>query len=81
MAKDDLLTEEEAYLAMYAYLKGLYDLTKSDYLGMLLGSMSYLSDGRTADPAVMHEWNAAIAKVRRGKVDAALLLTEVEKEQ
>lgn len=57
---------------MYAYLEGLYEETKGDYLGGLLGGMSLLEDGSPADPAVWREWMEAVEKVRRGDVSAEL---------
>ena len=66
------LSIREAYLAMYAYLEGLYEETKADYLGGLLGGMSLLEDELTADPAAWRGWIEAVAKVRRGDVDAEL---------
>jgi hypothetical protein len=66
------LSIREAYIAMYAYLEGLYEETKADYLGGLLGGMSLLEDGLTVDPAAWQGWIEAVAKVRRGDVDAEL---------
>ncbi|MEH2237383.1 hypothetical protein [Nostoc sp.] len=66
------LTEKEAYAAMYAYLVSVYDRTQSDDLGGLLGDMSTLGDGETADPAVWHEWLGCVNQVKQGKVDTSL---------
>ena len=66
------LTEKEAYAAMYAYLVKVYEMTKSDDLGGMLGSMSTLSSGETADPAIWDDWLKCIDDVRKGKVDTAL---------
>ncbi|MBB5406862.1 hypothetical protein HDG34_000783 [Paraburkholderia sp. HC6.4b] len=68
------LTPELAYLAMYEFLVELYQRTKSDELGSLLGSMSYLADGETADPAVWKDWMRCVTKVLAGKGDAELKL-------
>ncbi len=54
------LTEKEAYAAMFAFLEHRYRLTESDDLGALLGSMSLLPDGGTADPAIWDDWVTAI---------------------
>ena len=70
------LTPKEAYLAMFGFLATLYDLTKEDYLGGLLGGMSFLEDGSTADPAAWHDWLQAVEKVRRGDVNADLHLKD-----
>ena len=66
------LTEKEAYEAMYAYLLKIYEITKSDELGELLGSMSTLPDGKTADPAIWNDWVKCIDDVKQGKVNTSL---------
>ena len=66
------LTPAQAYLAMYSFLEAHYQRTKSDDIGALLGSMSLLPDGGSADPAVLHEWQAAVDAALSGSVDAAL---------
>lgn len=53
---------------------GLYQRTRSDELGSLLGDLSLLEDGITADPAAWGDWLRCIEKVRRGGVDADLKL-------
>ena len=72
----DTLTKREAYAAMYTFLVGVYERTESDELGALLGGMSLLKDGGTADPAAWHDWEAAVAKVRSGGEDLELGLGE-----
>lgn len=57
------LTPELAYFAMYEFLSELYQRTKSDDLGGLLGSMSYLADGQTADPAIWNDWTRCVDKI------------------
>ena len=69
------LTHAQAYLAMYSFLDAHYQRTKSDDIGALLGSMSLLPDGITADPAVADEWQVAVQAALAGAVDAALKLT------
>ncbi|GAA3933395.1 hypothetical protein [Litoribacillus peritrichatus] len=66
------LTKNQAFLAMYSFLDEYYQLTKSDDVGGLLGSMSILSDGHVADPAIQEDWDEAIEKVISGKVNAEL---------
>ncbi|MFS2067274.1 hypothetical protein ACEN9D_00735 [Pseudomonas sp. CT11-2] len=68
------LTPELAYLAMYEFLVDVYKRTKSDELGSLLGSMSYLADGETADPAVWKDWMRCLNEVLAGQGDAQLKL-------
>ena len=71
-----VLTEEQAYLAMYAFLEEYYELTGSDEIGGLLGSMSLLEDGDTADSAILEDWKTAINKVIENKVNAKLKLNK-----
>ena len=69
---DIQLSEKEAYAAMYIYLEKFYEITKSDDVGGLLGSMSILSDGSTADPAIWEEWIECIILAKQGNVDLSL---------
>ena len=73
---EDKLTLKEAYAAMYAYLKMLYDMTGSDDLGGILGSMSLLDDGKPADPAVWADWVRAVRSARQGQVLMSLGLKQ-----
>jgi len=66
------LTKKEAYLAMYSFLEHEYELTKSDDIGGLLGGMSLLQDGSTADPAAWEDWENTIKKVKAGEIEATL---------
>lgn len=68
------LTIQEAYAAMYKYLELLYQMTGSDDLGGILGGMSLLPDGGTADPAAWNDWLRVIAELRSGSVDTNLHL-------
>jgi hypothetical protein len=54
------MTEMQAYAAMFHFLKQLYNRTKSDELGGLLGDLSMLEDGHPADPAVWNDWQQAV---------------------
>ena len=69
-----VLTEKEAYLAMHAFLEKYYEMTKSDEIAGLLGSMSILKDGNSVDPAYMKDWKEAVDKVVSTKHDAHLRL-------
>lgn len=68
------LSAHEAYAAMFAFLESRYRLTESDDLGALLGSMSLLPGGGTADPAIWEDWLNAIKEAESGavKVDMEL---------
>ncbi len=61
---------------MYSFLEGYYQLTGSDEIGGLLGSMSLLSDGATTDPAILSEWLEAVQKAKNNEVDAQLKTTQ-----
>lgn len=65
------LSTHEAYAAMFAYLEQIYGRTRSDDLGVLLGGMSLLSDGETADPAAWQDWIKAVERATTGNVDTA----------
>ena len=66
------LTKKEAFLAMYAFLEHEYEITKSDDVGAILGGISLLEDGTTADPAAWSDWERALIEVKMGKIDALL---------
>jgi hypothetical protein len=72
------LNEKEAYAAMYAYLSAVYDRTQSDDLGGLLGDMSTVGDGETADPAVWHQWLRCVNQVKQSQVDTSLRIQTLE---
>ncbi len=67
------LTQDQAYLAMYAFLDKQFSLGCQE-LGGILGSMSLLSDGSPADRAFVQEWHEAVAAALSGAVDARLRL-------
>ncbi len=70
------IDKKQAYLAMFAFLEEHWNRTKSDDLAVLLGSMSLLRDGETADPAIWNDWITAVKKAECGDVDAGLRLTK-----
>jgi hypothetical protein len=61
-----LLTEEQAYAAMFNFLEQHYRRGETDVIGVLLGSMSLLRNGGTADPAMADDWKNAVAFVLGG---------------
>jgi hypothetical protein len=75
----DRISLREAYLAMFEFLDGLYQRTKSDALGSLLGDLSLLPDGKTADPAAWGDWLRCVEKARRDNVDVSLTITPLTK--
>ena len=66
------LTPQEAYAAMYLFLSELYDRGGYDELGGILGGMSLLEDGTTADPAYWHDWLLIVEKSRGQNPDMGL---------
>ena len=68
------LSEREAYTAMFAFLEHRYRLTEPDDLGALLGDMSLLPTGSTADPAIWDEWLNPIKEAKSGGVRVNLEL-------
>ncbi len=69
MGEPVLLSSRQAYAAMYVYLEDIYRRTESDELGALLGGMSLLGDGGTADPAAWADWEEAVRKALSGRAD------------
>lgn len=68
----NLLTVGEAYLAMYDFLLAVWNRTQDDEIGNLLGDMSLLQNGHTADPASWSDWLKCVDRAKRGEVDALL---------
>jgi hypothetical protein len=60
---NETLTSREAYLAMFDFLERLYELTKWDDIGAILGSMRLLADGRPADNAYADDWKDSVARI------------------
>ena len=69
-----VMTNQQAYAAMFRFLEQLYQHTKSDELGGILGSLSVLADGSPADPAVLRDWNDAVEYAMRGGKPGSLEL-------
>lgn len=59
---------------MFTFLEKHYEMTRSDDLGALLGSMTLLTDGKTADPAIWEDWREAVKKAQTGEVNANMEL-------
>ncbi len=66
----------QGYRMMYRYLDSLWEQTRDDTLGGLLGEMSLLPDGTPADPAHTEDWNDAVSlamqRRKAGELDADL---------
>lgn len=61
-----MMTEQQAYSAMFFFLEQLYKRAPSDELGSLLGAMTLLGDGSTADPAIREDWGKAVEYAMKG---------------
>lgn len=61
-----VMSDKQAYAAMFHFLQQLYLRTKSDDLGGLLGGMSMLQDGSPADPAIGSDWQEAVEYTLKG---------------
>jgi hypothetical protein len=61
-----MLTEKQAYAAMFHYLEKSWERTKSDAVGAMLGNLSLLPDGLPADAAVAADWSEAVDFATRG---------------
>ena len=70
------LTIQEAYKAMYAYLEQYYQQTGANDIGAMLGAMSTLRDGGTADPAVWEDWLRAVQQATGASVETELRLDD-----
>jgi len=70
-----MLTEKQAFDAMYEFLAQWFRRTRNDEIGSLLGSMSTLPDGFPADQGIWDDWLKAIEQARSGGVDTDLSLT------
>ena len=68
----DLMNTQMAYTAMYEFLVGYYERTKSDDVGALLGGMSLLDDGSPADPAIWIDWKESVEKAQLHQTDLSL---------
>ena len=71
---DKLLTSKEAYLAMHDFLESYNKRCSSDEISGMLGGMSLLNDGDSADPAYMADWDDSVKKVLNDQVNAELQL-------
>jgi hypothetical protein len=74
--KNQKITVMLAYKAMFKFLDNKYELTKSNGIGDLLGGMSLLDDGSTADAAEWLDWIEAIETASQADCDTNLHLTK-----
>ena len=62
------MTREQAYRAMFSFLEKYYELSGSDDIGALLGSMNVFGDGKPADAAMWADWCKAVDTVIAGSL-------------
>lgn len=74
MVESDNITVKIAYIAMYKFLENEYKMTQSNDIGGLLGGISLLEDGSTADPAAWQDWLNAIKQASCENCDIRLNL-------
>ena len=70
-----MMTDEQAYAAMYYFLDQYYMRTKSDDVGGLLSFMS-LVEGEPADLAIRADWQEAVNFALNGGKAGNLELTK-----
>lgn len=58
-----ILSEKQAYNAMFEFLSAYYERTHSDGVGALLGDLQLGSDQIPADPAAWEDWQQSVGKV------------------
>lgn len=56
------------YKAMCEFLKQYYNRGKSDEIAIMLGMLSLLEDGVSADPAMLEDWNEAWEKAKSNSI-------------
>jgi hypothetical protein len=61
-----IITDKQAYAAMFYFIEELYKHTKLDELGGLLSDMAILEDGSPADPAIIRKWQEAVQYALKG---------------
>lgn len=71
----DLLTENEAYRAMYLFLLAYWRRTASSDIAALRGEISLLDDGTPADPAIVGDFRLAI-KQAKGSEPTQLFMSQ-----
>ncbi|MEZ0262429.1 MAG: hypothetical protein ACAH80_15600 [Alphaproteobacteria bacterium] len=59
---EKILTQKQAYMAMYNFLNQYWERGKTDELAILLGAMSLTvwKDGGPGDPAYVKDWDKSV---------------------
>ena len=63
---DNMMTVEQAYRAMLAFLEREVDLTESSDLADLVSEYKLGDDGLPRDPTLWEEWLEAVGKAKAG---------------
>jgi hypothetical protein len=81
--EDERISTKEAYKAMFLFLDFYWKLgnKKSDELAGLLGDLALLSDGSSADPALLDDWAECVREEinYRGKPDDGPWILDMHK--
>ncbi len=79
MMSDDqqiMITTDQAYAAMYAFLERFNETYRSDDISNLLHGLSTHSDGCPMDAAHTIDWTECIEKARKGEIDTKIRMTK-----
>ena len=60
---DTMLSVRQAYFVMFEFLRQRYERGPTDEIGGLLGSLSLLPDGQSADAAMLTDFEEAVTAV------------------
>jgi hypothetical protein len=72
-----VLTEKQAYAAMFKFLKDIYEREHPEYILQMLSDMQLLPDGGSADPAYDSDWQSAVEyALDGGTVDKLTFIKE-----
>jgi len=64
-----MITTEQAYAAMYAFLVHFNETYRSDDIGNLLHGLSTHTDGCPMDAAHTINWEECVKKAKKGEID------------
>ena len=72
--KMPIMTDTQAYAAMFNFLEEYWKRGQSEDIGNLLSSLSLLPDGASADPAMDDDWKNAVEYALKGGKAGSLTL-------
>ena len=67
------LSVRTAYLAMFEFLSRYWDRGHAEEIGALLGALSLLPDGHSADAALYQDFEESVKEVLRGEAAGGYL--------